>query len=414
MIKKIWLINPFAMPPKYENRIQTLKRAQYLIELGYNVTIIGGSFLHNTEINLIDGREKYIEREYNGIKYIHIKTSSYKKNGFKRFYNLIEFPIRLLLHAKKFEKPDIIDILGTIPFGNLLYYLTKRLKVKFILDIVDLWPESFVGVGLISRKNPLLKVAYWSEKWLYKRADEIVFSMEGAKDYLIEKRWDKDNGGPIDLKKVHYINNGVDLEDFHEHKEKYVIDDNDLKNDNIFKVIYLGSIRLNNNVKLLIDAANLLSGFSNIKFLIYGDGNDRERLEKYCIENKIKNVIFKQKWVEIKYVPYILTRSSLNILNYMPTDVWRFGGSQSKSFQYMASGKPICCNIKMGYCPITKFNLGIAKEFKDENEYADAILNFYKMTKEEYNKICNNNLLAANEYDYKKLTSCFEDLILKE
>ena len=44
MKKKIWLINQYAMPPKNEARIQTLKRAQYLIEYGYDVTIISGSF----------------------------------------------------------------------------------------------------------------------------------------------------------------------------------------------------------------------------------------------------------------------------------------------------------------------------------------------------------------------------------
>ena len=25
----------------------------------------------------------------------------------------------------------------------------------------------------------------------------------------------------------------------------------------------------------------------------------------------------------------------------------------------MASGKPICANVKMGYCPITKYELGV-------------------------------------------------------
>ena len=40
----------------------------------------------------------------------------------------------------------------------------------------------------------------------------------------------------------------------------------------------------------------------------------------------------------------------------------------------MASGKPICSNIKMGYCPITKYNLGIAKDFKSVNEYDQTIV----------------------------------------
>ena len=46
------------------------------------------------------------------------------------------------------------------------------------------------------------------EKCLYQKADEIVFSMEGGKDYIIEKGWDLESGGKIDLKKVR-ISSGV-------------------------------------------------------------------------------------------------------------------------------------------------------------------------------------------------------------
>ena len=236
--------------------------------------------------------------------------------------------------------------------------------------------------------------------------------MEGGKDYIIEKGWSKEHGGPIDLNKVHYINNGVDLEDFDRNKELYKVEDDLLKNDKIFKVIYLGSVRLANNLKLLMDAAARLKEYENVRFLIYGNGGDRENLENYCKTNGINNVIFKQKWVDMKYVPYILTKSSLNILNYEPTSIWRFGGSQSKSFQYMASGKPICCNIKMGYCPITKYKLGIANEFANAEEYSKAILKFYNMETKEYSEICKNNINAAKNYDYRKLTSKFEKLVL--
>ena len=100
MRKKIWLINQYAMPPKYEARIQTLKRAQYLIESGYDVTIISGSFLHNSNINLITDNRKFIKAQYGGIKFIHIKTNSYEGNGLKRFYNLILFAIRFFILSK--------------------------------------------------------------------------------------------------------------------------------------------------------------------------------------------------------------------------------------------------------------------------------------------------------------------------
>ena len=411
-MKRIWLINPVAMPPQYEARIQTLKRAQYLRSNGFDVVIISGSYLHNTNINLIDDNSSYKFAEYeDGHKFIHIKTSNYSSNGFKRIYSILEFYIKVWWHASSFEKPDYISHLAAVPFGNITYFVAKKFKAKFIVDIVDLWPESFVAYGLVSKKNPLLKLAYWAEYWLYKKADLLIFSMEGGKDYIKEKKWDIEQGGKIDSNKIFYINNGVDLKDFDFNTINHKIKDEDLENHNNFKVIYIGSIRLANNVMQLIEAAEHLKDIKDIKFFIYGDGEDRATLEKFCNEKQLNNIIFKKKWVELKFVPYILSKSSLNILNYKPSSILRYGGSQSKSFQYMASGKPICANVKMNYCPIEKFNIGIAEEFKDSKEYANAILSFYKMNKKEYTTICSNARKASENYDYELLTTRYIELI---
>jgi len=409
--KKIWLVNQYAMPPVHERRFQTLKRAQYLSELGHQVTIISGSFLHNTDINLITNGDRYIEEEYDGIRFIHIKTNSYSTNGFRRVWNHLVFPIRFFRLFRKFEKPDVVCHLATVPFGNIIYFIAKRLKAKFIVDVVDLWPESFVTMGVVSKDNPLLKLAYWGERWLYERADKLVFSMEGGKDYIKEKGWDLDSGGSIDLSDVHYINNGVDVEEFDRFKYNHVFDDSDLQNDKNFNVIYIGSIRLANNIRKLVEAAEVLRDFRQIKFLIYGDGEDRKSLEQYCKAKGLDNVIFKQRWVESKYVPFILSHSSLNILNYFPNPIFRFGGSQSKSFQYMASAKPILCNLTMGYCPITKNSIGIAREFKDAHEYSEAILHFVNLSQADYAKICRNSRMLADSYDYKYLTGIFNSLL---
>ena len=54
-------------------------------------------------------------------------------------------------------------------------------------------------------------------------------------------------------------------------------------------------------------------------------------------KENLKNVKFKGK-VEKKYIPYILSKSNLNILNYKQADTWKYGGSQNKQFEYLASG----------------------------------------------------------------------------
>jgi glycosyltransferase involved in cell wall biosynthesis len=412
--KTIWLINLSAMPPQQELRIQTLKRAEYLQKKGYDVYIIGGSYFHNTDINLINDRTLFIENEYDGIKFIHVRNTTYLQNYILRIYSMIEFHVRLFKVAKFIRKPDVISLYTAIPFSNVVYYLAKKLKAKLILDVVDLWPESFVSLGLMSKRNPLLWFSYRAEKWIYKKADIILFSMEGGIDYLKKKRWDLESGGSIDLNKVRYINNGVDLNDFNSNKFQYKIDDEDVNNEALFKVIYLGSIRYANGVNLILDAAKYLQHLPNIKFLIYGNGPEREKIQKRIISENIPNVILKQEWVELKYVPYILTKSSINLLNYSKNSIFEYGGSQSKLFQYMASGKPICSNIKMAYCPITRYNLGVAREFNDASEYASTILSIYNLPKEKYDELCKNAIAASQMYNYEYLTNKYIEFCLHE
>lgn len=392
------------MPPEYESRLRTIKFAHYLSEAGYDVTIFASSSMHNMNIDLITDGSAYIKQKYGDLSFVHIKTVSYKKNGLLRLWSLFQFPLKLFFLRKHFVKPNIIIHTATVPFGNLLYYCAKKLKAQYITEVLDLWPEGFVAFNLISSRHPLLKLAYRAEKWLYTKADKVVFSMEGGKDYIIEKEWDTSHGGLINIDKVFYINNGVDIADFNFYKNLYSLDDADLRDDSIFKVTYLGSIRLANGLMSLIEAAACITEKKKIKFLIYGDGDDRETLEEYCKEHAIENVLFKQKWIDPKYVPYVLSHSSLNILNYQSNSIWKYGGSQSKLFQYLASGKPICSNLKMGYCPISKYNLGIAKDFQSSQEYAEAILALANMVTDDYDAMCERAKEVALMYDYEVLT----------
>lgn len=403
--KTVWLVNFHAKPPHLEGYLKTIKFAQYLYAAGYDVYIFASNNFHNRDENSITDINKlgYIQKEYENLKFIYIKTLTYKNSSILRILSLIQFSIKLFRLKSKFKKPDIFIHTAYIPFDNFVYYTSKTLKSKYFVDILDLWPESFVDVGLINKNNPILPIAYKLEKWLYKKANGIIFCMRGGKDYIIDKEWDKDNNGPIDLKNVHWISNGVDLNDFYKNENNYMIEDEELQNEKLFKVIYIGSIRLANNLIELINAAALLKENNNIRFLIYGDGNDRVYLEEYCRINDINNVIFKQKWIDPKYVPYLLSKSSLNILNYKH-GLGKFGGSQSKLFQYLASGKPICSNISMSYCIIEKYNIGISRTFNSNKEYSEAILKLSNLSIEECAEINNRSKEIIKKYDYQFLT----------
>ena len=63
-IRKVWLVNKYAMPPQYESRLRTIKFAHYLQEKGYDVTIFGCSIMHNLNMDLIEDGSLYIERQF--------------------------------------------------------------------------------------------------------------------------------------------------------------------------------------------------------------------------------------------------------------------------------------------------------------------------------------------------------------
>lgn len=411
-IKNIWLVNKYAMPPKYESRLRTIKFAHYLQEMGYRVTIFGSSVMHNTEMDLIEDDSKYITRQYDDLSFVHIKSCRYKKTaGFSRVWSDIQFHYRLVKLVEFFDKPDLV-VATTFPLisNPILDYCHKN-GIKYITESLDWWPDDFVDFGLVKEKNPIMKYLFWRAKKNYIESDATVISCKGCHQYFIDKKWDKKQGGPIDLRRVYYINNGVDLADFNKWKDENRIDDEDLKSDKK-RIIYLGSVRLANNVGQFVKAAEQMKDRNDVLFLIYGDGDDREPLMNYCEEHQLTNVKFKEKWIEPQYVPFVLSQSYLNILNYT-AHFGKYGISSSKMFQYMAAGKPIVCNVDIMYSDILANKIGVCHDMNDEVDYANSIKSILDLPESEYKLMCERAKEAVKEYDYPFLTKQMAEVIEK-
>ncbi|MFR1759450.1 MAG: glycosyltransferase family 4 protein, partial [Christensenellaceae bacterium] len=286
--------------------------------------------------------------------------------------------------------------------------IARKYGCRGIAEIADLWPESIVAYGIAGKNNPLVVLLRRLEKWIYKKSDAVVFTMEGGYDYIIEQGWEKE----IPRSKVFHINNGVDLALFHRNMEQNPLQDDDLVNPDTFKVIYTGSIRRANGLELLVDCAERLKDQPNIRFLVYGAGDDVERLRAACRERNIDNLVFKGP-VDKAYIPYILSKSDLNVLNYNPdsTVIYRFGSSQNKLFEYLASGKPILSTVKIAYSILEKYNCGIEAEEPTADGVARGILKLYRMTPQQRMQIQENCRVAAAEYDFKRLTQKLMDVI---
>ena len=124
------------------------------------------------------------------------------------------------------------------------------------------------------------------------------------------------------------------------------------------------------------------------------------------------NVFFRGP-IEKKYIPSLLEQADLNLINVRSATINKYGCSWNKLFEYMASGKPILCNLPVKYDLIRKYNLGVARKFDSAEEYAEALQMFAALPRERYEEYCENIKSVVGNYDYANLANVIENVLLK-
>jgi glycosyltransferase involved in cell wall biosynthesis len=406
LLMKIWLINHYAVPPQYYPLARPSLFAKNLIKMGHDVTIIAASTVHNSDKNLIDGKEKIKRETVDGIPYVYIKCSDYAGNGLKRVINILEYAFKLPGVCKTLEKPDAIVATSFDPISCYQgIKIANKYGVTGVAEIADLWPETLVEYSGVSRKNPIVLFLKRIEKNIYLKADSIVYTAAGEYDYIVEQGWQQE----IPQEKVTYINNGIDLNLFDYNKNTYTISDEDLNNDSIFKVVYTGSIRRVNNLGGILDVAKEIRN-PKVRFLIWGDGDELQMLKQRLKDEHITNVVFKGR-VEKKYIPYITSNADLNYAHNSASPLFRYGLSFNKIFDYLAAGKPILCDFPSNYNPVIMGNAGIEVDTAAPKDVAHQIEKFVDMDAKCYEDYCEAARKTASEYDFKLLTQKLVDTI---
>lgn len=409
---KVWLMNHYASNMYRDKAGRHYWFAQQLIERGYDVTVFCSTTLVNGEELINTGKGILVVKEKDGIPFVFVKTVPAQGNGIKRVENMGLFYKNLFPATKAYEKehgkPDVVVASSVHPLTMVAgIQIAKKMKIPCICEIRDLWPEAIFSFGKTTEKSLIGRILIKGEHWIYKRANALIFTKEGDTDYLKERKWTTAQGGDIDLGKCYYINNGVDIAACEERSQTMQLDDPDLNDGSKFNVTYVGTIRPVNNVGNLLDTAKILKakgGYDNVQFLIYGDGGQLAELQERVKNDHLDNVKMKG-FVNRQYVPYILSKSSINMLNYAQNQYnWTRGNSSNKLFEYMASGKPIISTVHMGYSIIKKYNCGVELDEDTPEALAEQIMRFHDMSSEEREKIGRNAREGANDFDFSVLT----------
>lgn len=231
-------------------------------------------------------KKQRTKREYGlQTKITLLKEPVYHKNVcLQRFVSHNFFGRQVEKYLKSRKKPDVIYC--AFPSLDCAYYAAKyakKNKIKFIIDVQDLWPEAFkmvINIPVLSDVifSPMMKKA----NYIYSCADVIVGVSETYCNRA--KKSNKKNAECIPV----FL--GTKLECF----DKYAEENKLIRDADKFVIGYCGTLGHSYDIKCVIDALVLLKndGISNISFWIMGDGPLKNEFEEYAREKQIDAVFY--------------------------------------------------------------------------------------------------------------------------
>jgi len=404
---KVWIFNHYAHPPDLPGGTRHYDLGRELVRRGHRVVIFATSFHHYLlrETRLQPGERWKIE-DVDGLRFVWLRTPPYQRNDWRRVRNMVAFMFRAWWIGRRLPKlvPDIgkpdVVIGSSVHLLAVLaaYWVAKRYRTKFVMEVRDLWPQTLVDMGQLSERHPLTKVLQVLERFLYRRAERIIVLGPQMREYITARG--------VSRERIVWIPNGVDLTRFKSAAMPEMSHEG-------FQVIYLGAHGQANALDVLIQAAKIVQdrGYHEIHFVLVGDGPEKPRLIALAEELKLRNVEFRDP-VPKAEAPKTLHEADALVIT-VESAFFTYGGSLNKLSDYMAANKPLIFSGKALYNPVEEAHCGLTVPPRDPQALAEAVIQLCRMPPEERAEMGKRGRAYVEEHhDIRKLAERLEKVLL--
>ncbi|MFW5795331.1 MAG: glycosyltransferase family 4 protein [Bacillota bacterium] len=379
--------------------------AENLKKNGHQIEVLTGFPSYPSGIKP-DGYKKklYMEEEINGIKiYRYYTYASPKVNLFNRLLNYFSFMISSLFFIFKRKKYDLIITSSPPLFTSLSAWpIAAVKKIPLVFDVRDIWPDVAEEIGQISNNGLQYKILDKMANFLYKKSDMITTVTNMKKEKLVSKG--------IANNKIKYISNGFDKSFLDNEIDQSIVKEFQLNEK--FTLVYAGNVGLAQGIDVIINAAQKLKNYSNIQFLIIGDGLEKNELEEQAKELGLNNLKFLGLYPHKKILTFleysdasIIPLKNENLQDSVP----------SKLFESLGAGCPVILSAAGESAKIVNdSNGGLVVEPGNSEALKDAILKLFQNDelKSEFSQNGQDYVLGnfTREKIAKKLSFVLENL----
>jgi glycosyltransferase involved in cell wall biosynthesis len=373
--KVIWIVNHYAGSRVHGMEYRHYYLAQQFQRLGLRPVILCAAFHH-----LLTKLPQEESAEVDGIPYVWIRTCRYEKNDARRVLNMVEFSARLALRSPRhLPRPDVVIASSPHPFVALNgRRFARKYGAKLIFEVRDLWPLTLLEVGGHSPRHPFVRAMARAERLGYEKADYTVSLLGGAKDYMVAHG--------LEENKFVYIPNGIEPEaapqDAEELPQEHRRVLGALKHLGKLIVLYSGAHGPANALGTVIEAARLLQDEPRLHFLLVGQGPEKQALQQRAEQAGLKNITFLPP-VARTQMPALTRSADLGYLGLQKQDLFRYGVSPNKLFEYMSAALPVVFAIDTGYDEVARARCGFSIPAENPPALAEVLRRAVQMPADE-------------------------------
>ncbi len=405
----IWIFNHHAQGPELPGGTRHYDLAKQLISKGHKVTIFAAGFHYTLMKETVSySNNGYRVESKEGIEFIWVETYPYQVNNFKRMINIVSYAVKLnfLIPKLNLVKPDIIIGTTVHPFAPLIASkFANRYKVPFIFEIRDLWPQSFIDMGIWKKDSLVSKCFKYIEKYTVSKADSIISLSPKTEQYLLDEYRYNHNI---------YIPNSVDIESVISNLKLSDTNETikaleDLKFSGKFLCIFTGAIVKSNTIHMFVEMARKFKN-ANIQIVLVGTGQERSKHELISKQESLDSIIFLDP-VKKQLVPKLLQLADVLLL-IQGNIQW---GSSNKLFDYLAARKPIITSLYAKHNNIVeKINCGYSAKYNNSDDMVEKIMKLYALdTYEKKTMGSNAYKYVSSNHDIKLMVNKLESLCEK-
>ena len=334
----IYWVNQYAVPPDQPGGTRHFDFARELQRRGHRVHLVASDLNLSTRMysrhkgsSDLRTRQEWIE----GIEFTWLSAGSYRNNNWRRVASMVLFGLLTTRHLMRVPKDSTTVFIGSSPhlfaaFGA--WVAAKLRRVPFVFEVRDLWPESYSEVSGKDTGLQVLLLRLMADL-LYRRSNAIIVLADSNVDRICERG--------VPRSRITLAPNGVDLHVF-EKPGRGV----DLARPGEFTFVYAGAHGPANDLMTVVEAAAELQrrGRADIGIVLLGDGATKAELVARAKDLALTNIRFVDP-VPKNGIAATLRSADAGLMILAPVDLFTYGVSPNKLFDYMGAGLPILANV---------------------------------------------------------------------